>query len=366
MSTESELHDWREGQTNAERLCAGILTIHGYTDVDPQAPLGGPDEKKDLLSRRDGKKFVGAVYFPSTHQTYGAIRKKFEDDREGVDRHAADGFVFFVNQRLTLSERSALHDLGGSLDEIYHLERLRLALDSPQGYGLRLEFLRRAMTVEEQISFFSTLQQGFVEKQLADSRRVETKVDEILERTGSVLDALGVERGPSSLQASDVIGASGESMADLTVAKLQLLHRAITDDATVPGAIRGVLRGVTVWIGDPANPTYEPPPPDTVVGRLVELLSWWNTTYPQTRHAEISTVVAELARLHHGLVAIHPFLDGNGRLARFVTDQAAIELLGRGVSRELTEDHAQYFTALRAADGGDLGPLERLISAALE
>ena len=73
-----------------------MLTIQGYTDVDPQAPLGGPDDKKDILSKRGGKRFVGAVYFPSTHQTYGAIRKKFEDDREGVDRHAADGFVFLV------------------------------------------------------------------------------------------------------------------------------------------------------------------------------------------------------------------------------------------------------------------------------
>jgi hypothetical protein len=46
MSTESDLRDWRGGQTNAERLCAGILEISGYTDVDPQAPLGGPDDKK--------------------------------------------------------------------------------------------------------------------------------------------------------------------------------------------------------------------------------------------------------------------------------------------------------------------------------
>lgn len=29
MSTESELRDWRDGQTNAERRCAGILSISG-------------------------------------------------------------------------------------------------------------------------------------------------------------------------------------------------------------------------------------------------------------------------------------------------------------------------------------------------
>jgi len=143
MSTESELRDWRDGQTNAERMCAAILAIDGYTDIDPQAPLGGPDDKKDILARRSGHRFVAAVFFPSTHQNFASIRRKFVEDREGVARHQADGFVFMVNQPLTLGERQQLEDLGGPRDELYHLERLRHALDSPQGYGLRLEYLRR-------------------------------------------------------------------------------------------------------------------------------------------------------------------------------------------------------------------------------
>lgn len=69
------------------------------------------------------------------------------------------------------------------------------------------------------------------------------------------------------------------------------------------------------------------------------------------------------ARLHHRLVAIHPFANGNGRHARLLTDLVlarhrqkrfswGAEELGRiGGARE------RYLAALRAADLRDLGPL---------
>lgn len=206
MSTESELHDWRGGQTNAERLCAGILAVSSYVDIDPQAPLGGPDGKKDILVRRSGRQFVAAVFFPATHQTFANVRKKFIEDRIGVDRHSADGFVFMVNQPLTLSERQELRNIGGSLDEIYHLERLRSVLDSPQGYGLRLEFLRRSMSVEEQIAFFSTLKQDIVHEIVAES--ISREINANTERQG-VVPAEGDE-GNAAIQSSrgdtDIVG----------------------------------------------------------------------------------------------------------------------------------------------------------------
>jgi len=77
MGTEADLRDWRSGQILAERLCTGILQISGYVDVDPQATLGGPDNKKDILARRNDRRFVAAVYFPPTPPPFRKIRAKF-------------------------------------------------------------------------------------------------------------------------------------------------------------------------------------------------------------------------------------------------------------------------------------------------
>lgn len=56
---------------------------------------------------------------------------------------------------------------------------------------------------------------------------------------------------------------------------------------------------------------YQPPPPQ-VAGLLTRsLLAWLNSAASQKEHA---IIVAAMA--HHRLVSIHPFMDGNGRIAR--------------------------------------------------
>lgn len=79
-----------------------------------------------------------------------------------------------------------------------------------------------------------------------------------------------------------------------------------------------------------------------------------NKTYPP---AEIAV------RLHHRLVAIHPFPNGNGRHARLVAD-LLINLLGGepltwgGASlSDVGELRSKYVKALKAADKHDVGPL---------
>src|SRR5436309_708268 len=111
MTTETALRDWRSGSTLAERLCAGIMAIEGFTDIDPQAPLGGADRKKDILARRGGLPWLGAVFFPTTPQTPAEIRAKFKSDLDGVATNSARGFAFFVNQHVSLNARAELEAL---------------------------------------------------------------------------------------------------------------------------------------------------------------------------------------------------------------------------------------------------------------
>jgi Fic-DOC domain mobile mystery protein B len=74
-------------------------------------------------------------------------------------------------------------------------------------------------------------------------------------------------------------------------------------------------------------------------------------------------------RLHHRLTVIHPFPNGNGRLARLLTD---VFLVSRSHDRftwgreDLAREgdvRARYVAALRAADEGDLGPLREFLTA---
>jgi fido (protein-threonine AMPylation protein) len=69
------------------------------------------------------------------------------------------------------------------------------------------------------------------------------------------------------------------------------------------------------------------------------------------------------ARLHHRLVQVHPFINGNGRHARLLTDRVLrvrgatpftwgrANLAGAGPARD------SYIAALRAADGGNFASL---------
>ncbi len=68
-------------------------------------------------------------------------------------------------------------------------------------------------------------------------------------------------------------------------------------------------------------------------------------------------------RLHHGLVAIHPFPNGNGRHARLMADLLIVQLggapfsWGGGTLRDIGTLRAEYIAALRSADQHDFAPL---------
>lgn len=76
-------------------------------------------------------------------------------------------------------------------------------------------------------------------------------------------------------------------------------------------------------------------------------------------------------RLHHRVVKVHPFRNGNGRHSRLLADivlakHFALEAFTWGGSAELgnSDPHRQaYLDGLKAADKGDYGPLMKLCRA---
>ena len=94
----------------------------------------------------------------------------------------------------------------------------------------------------------------------------------------------------------------------------------------------------------------------------VELVNMLDNVHYWVRHETYRPDEAAM-RLHHQLVAIHPFPNGNGRHARLMAD-LLIERLGSapfswgsGSLADIGALRACYVAALRAADGHDIGPL---------
>ena len=169
------LLEWDKGQAASERLAALILEQEGFRDIDPSHPLGGKDGGKDMLCEFNGFKWIGAAYFPRGQQNFSAIKKKYRHDLEGAYRNGAKGIAFITNQELSLMERKTLEETDEALDvRIYHLERIANILNMPKMYGIRLEYLEIEMTKEEQLAYFSYVnEQGIT--------RIERKLDDLCE-----------------------------------------------------------------------------------------------------------------------------------------------------------------------------------------
>ena len=100
---------------------------------------------------------------------------------------------------------------------------------------------------------------------------------------------------------------------------------------------------------------------DVIVGRHVppeandlhSFMARFQDVYGSKR-AGLTPIIAGMAA-HHRLVWIHPFLDGNGRVARLFTDEYLRQIGVGGVglwvmSRGLARSHAQYKLRLHQAD----------------
>lgn len=387
ISTTILLSHWEKGSGDAERLCADLLRIDAFEDVDPQHPLGGPDGGKDILCSKDGNTFVAAVHFPRNPITFAATTAKCASDLEASLKHNRNGFIFLTNQELTVSERSTLEKMAAGKRKrclIYHRERLRVMLDSPAGYGLRLRHLGTAMSNEEQAAFFATSSQSFT-----DALNVQTRAIDSLARR---IDRFGQQgltfiRNTAAVVANAVRGEHTAVGAMLEAAAATSFKRALEDpkDAVsthlsapllryvhrliqaIDPAVAGKFRETQVWLVDPTgNPTpgVESPSWDKVTALVKELLEDWNRDYAGLLE-NVDMVIPSIARFFHRLVWIHPFIDGNGRVARAILALQARELLG--LLEDPVLDHgAEYYLALREADEGKFERFEALIKTAVK
>lgn len=106
----------------------------------------------------------------------------------------------------------------------------------------------------------------------------------------------------------------------------------------------------------PDGDTHDYAPPELVIDEMEQLVR----CYAETESELAPEVMA--AWLHHRFTQIHPFQDGNGRVARAL---ASLVFMKAGLFPLVIRDadRKAYYDALESADGGDLVPLVDLFVA---
>lgn len=109
------------------------------------------------------------------------------------------------------------------------------------------------------------------------------------------------------------------------------------------------------WPNNPQRPDgsiHEYCPPEFVQDEIDRLLAWHATHLAEGVRPEV-----EAAWLHHRFTQIHPFMDGNGRVARALATMVFLRFGFLPLVIRDSEHRERYLDALETADRGDLSAL---------
>ena len=166
----------------------------------------------------------------------------------------------------------------------------------------------------------------FVKREAVLSSRIEGTQATLGELLAADAGAI-VDRSPEDLRevANYVValeyGIQRLDSLPLSLRLVREVHAKLLQGVRGGQATPGQFRRTQNWIGPAGctlqNATYVPPPPD----HLMDSLSQWesflrDSTWPP---------LLQIALLHYQFEAIHPFLDGNGRVGRLLVTLFLIE-----------------------------------------
>jgi Fic family protein len=196
----------------------------------------------------------------------------------------------------------------------------------------------------------------FVRREAVLSSRIEGTQATLGELLADEAGAL-VERAPDDLkEVRNYVVALEEGVASLEKLPLSLrlvrkLHHTLMKGVRGDSAAPGEFRRIQNWIGPRgatvATARFVPPPPN----ELPPLLDAWE----KFLHDHDSPALALAALLHYQFEAIHPFIDGNGRVGRLLITLFLIE-------REILPSPLLYLSAFFEATRRDYYDLLTAVS----
>ena len=168
-----------------------------------------------------------------------------------------------------------------------------------------------------------------------------------------IRDHLDIEGHDEAVKAIEEAIKDDQALNEVFIRNLHriLLKESYETDAVTPDGSR-VRR--TISVGDykttpnhvrtSTGETYYFTPPEQVKSAMSDLMDWYKT---KEREGEHPVIIA--ATFHYRFVRIHPFDDGNGRMARLLMNMILIKH-GYTVALIRRENRDEYFSELELAD----------------
>lgn len=232
---------------------------------------------------------------------------------------------------------------------IEKIDRLKKQLDALR--PLPLEVIRR---IEQKLRIESNYHSNAVEGNSLTLAETKSLILHGLTAHGkSMRDHLDIQGHDDAVKAIEEAAKKDEALNEVFIRNLHkvLLKEPYKNDAITPDG-QQVERRIAIGsyktrpnnVRTATGETYYFTPPERVKPAMSDLLDWYRRRETEGEHP---IVIA--AAFHYRFVRIHPFDDGNGRMARLLMNMILIKH-GYTVALIPIEERDRYISALARAD----------------
>lgn len=221
------------------------------------------------------------------------------------------------------------------------------------GLDLEMEAQLEALTVE-------AVKTSAIEGEIEDPNRLRSS---LAQRLGLPSGGLPVARERENGLVDMLLDATGNPDSPLAAERIFGWHNALFPhgySGIHPLAVARYRRAEREPMQVVSGPVgrervhYLAPPADRVPEEMAAFFSWWEETRPPG-HTDF---ILRSGIVHYWFVAIHPFEDGNGRLARALADLALAQGEGRAkrcysISAAIMDRREEYYAVLDRTSKGD-------------
>ena len=262
--------------------------------------------------------------------------------------HLSDTILYRISTHMLYPIREERVDTTTYLDPKLHR---RITVKKQRLDKLRPLSPDTVKKLQAQMQITYTYHSNAIEGNTLTLRETQLVIEEgMTVRSKPLSEVLEAKNHPNAIHEIEKLAASN---LPLTEEQILMLHRIVFRDSMKEA---GQYRTGEVTI---LGSKWRPPPASHVPFAIREMFSEYNANPEEFVPIELS------AWLLHHFVQIHPFTDGNGRIARLLMNLTLLKH-GYPITVLTKADRKKYVRSLDRADDGDLKPLVSFVAASVE